>query len=109
MDWLMKIGEDEYVEWSTVSDQPISPIVSRTTAVYLWDEDRVAWTDKNLCSCRARMGENIELRNGRVIFTGGGKLAYSFDSFEEVIEFMCNENKPIKTQDELRLVCESMS
>lgn len=87
--WLMKIGDDEYLEWSTVVDAPVSPIMTRGEAADAGhDEDRLQWTDQHLCSCRARLGENVEIRNDRAVATGGGRLAYHFDSYEEVHAFL---------------------
>lgn len=93
--WLMKPADDTYREWSTIVDEWVSEPMDRDEAVAQHGEDRVEFTDKHLCSCRARLGENLEIRNGQVIATGGGDLAYHFDSYEEVARFC-------RTQDEIR-------
>jgi hypothetical protein len=80
--WLMKTDDDEYVEWSTVVDAVVSDVMTRDEAVEAHDEERVRFTDQHLCSCRARLGENYEIRNGHPVAIGGGRLAYHFDSYE---------------------------
>jgi hypothetical protein len=96
--WLMKPGPGEYVLYSTIIDEQVSTVMTRDEAVEMLivvrevsrneAVDTVAWTDKHLCSCRARFGEGHEIRNGKVVTIGGGALAYSFDSYEEVRQFM---------------------
>jgi hypothetical protein len=96
--WLMKIADDTYREWSTIVDDWTSEPMTRDEAIE-WSiggnlgrsregaEDRLRFVDEHLCSCRARLGERIEVRNGRPIAFGGGRLAYHFDSYTEVAEF----------------------
>jgi hypothetical protein len=86
--WLMKIGDDQYVEWSTAVDQVVDGPMTREEAVDEHGEDRVEWTDAHLCSCRARLGESFEIRNGRAVAVGGGRLGYHFDSYAEVRRYM---------------------
>lgn len=93
--WLMKPADDTYREWSTVVEEWVSGPMDRTEAVEHHGEDRVEFTDKHLCSCRARLGETIEIRDGVPIARGGGKLAYHFDSYEEVARFC-------RTQEQMR-------
>jgi hypothetical protein len=88
--WLMKTDDDEYVEWSTVIDAPASDFMTRDEAVDEHGEDRVGWADAHLWSCRSRLGESFEIRNGRAVAVGGGRLAYHFDSYEQVRKFMLN-------------------
>ena len=45
--FLVKLGPDEYCEYSTVVDAPTSFIQSRETAVAEWGEDRIARCDEN--------------------------------------------------------------
>ena len=90
--WLMKLADDEYVEWSTVVDAPISAIMSRSEAASAGhDEERLRWTDEHLCSCRARLGEDVVIRNNRAVMVGGGRLAYHFDSYAAVHDFILPE------------------
>lgn len=91
--WLMKTADDTYREWSTVVDEWVSEPLTRDEALQEHPADRVEWVDKHLCSCRARMGEHIEIRDGRPIATGGGRLVYHFDSYAEVAQYC-------RTQDE---------
>lgn len=96
--WLMKPGPGEYVLYNTIIDESVSNVMTRDEAVEMLivvrevsrseAVDTVAWTDTHLCSCRSRLGENFEIRNGKVVTTGGGALAYSFDNYEEVRQFM---------------------
>jgi len=58
--------------------------------------DTMRFVDEHLCSCRARLGETTEIRDGRIIVTGGGPLAYHFDSYDDVARFC-------RTQEELRV------
>lgn len=85
--WLMKTGDDTYREWSTIVDDWVSEPMTRDEAIAGHDEERVRFVDAHLCSCRARLGENTEIRNGRVIARGGGALAYHFENYDEVLEF----------------------
>ena len=87
-EWLMKTADDEYVIWSTIMDEIVEGPMTRDEALREYDSDRVEWTDKHLCSCRARLGETTEIRNGRPIVLGGGALAYHFDSYAEINAFM---------------------
>ncbi len=93
--WLMKTDDDTYRVWSTIVDDWTSDPMDRPEAVEAHGEDRVTWTDKHLCSCRSRLGETVEIRNGVPVATGGGKLAYHFDSYEEVARYC-------RTQEEMR-------
>lgn len=44
--YILKLGDDEYVDWSTIVDAPTSYIVSRADAIRLgWGEDRLARAD----------------------------------------------------------------
>lgn len=99
--WLLKTDDDEYVEWSTNEDAPTSPFVDRDEAVARWGDQRVKWADTDLNSCRARLGERFELRNGKAVAVGGGRLAFRFETYAEVHEFISNEgHRP--SIDELR-------
>jgi hypothetical protein len=98
----MKIADDEYVLWSTYSDEPVSPVVGRFEAVEWWGEDRVEWVDEHLCSCRARLGENTVKRNGQYVSVGGGRLAYHFDDYAAVLAYMVGGERPVKTEAHLR-------
>jgi hypothetical protein len=89
--WLMKTADDEYVEWSTETDAPTSEFMTRSDAVDEFGEERVGWADESLCSCRARLGERFEIRNGRAVAVGGGALAYQFESYDRVRAFMLND------------------
>lgn len=42
---VLKLHDDEYVEWSTVVDAPVSYILNRVEAVREWGEDRVGRAD----------------------------------------------------------------
>lgn len=48
--YLVKLADDEYVEWSTVVDAPLSYICERERAVSRWGEDRVARADEHVTS-----------------------------------------------------------
>lgn len=111
--WLMKTGDDNYRLWSTVVDDWASESLNRAEALAVaveraWEdmirshrlgaqsvldaavtagEDTLRFVDEHLCSCRARLGENVEIRNGVLVATGGGRLAYHFDSYDEVARF----------------------
>ena len=101
--WLMKVADDTYREWSTVVDAWMSEPMTREEAIE-WTiggnvgrsreaaEERLRFVDAHLCSCRARLGETVEIRNGQPIARGGGKLAYHFDSYEEIVEFCTDRN-----------------
>jgi hypothetical protein len=95
--WLMKIGPDEYVEWSTIVDAVVAGPFSRDGALAHSAEalgspeaalERLLHTDEHLCSCTARLGESFEIRNGRAVAVGGGRLAFSFATYAEVREYM---------------------
>lgn len=86
--WLMKTGDDEYVMWSTVVDAPVSGVMSRDEALAEYGDDCVCWTDEHLCSCRARLGEGIRMQDGKVEVFGGRRLAYHFDTYDDVRRFM---------------------
>lgn len=45
--YIAKLGEDAYVDWSTVVDAPVSWVVPRDVAVETWTEERVARADRN--------------------------------------------------------------
>jgi hypothetical protein len=42
---IARLAEDEYVEWSTVVDAPVTYIIDRAEAVAEWGEERVARAD----------------------------------------------------------------
>lgn len=42
---VFKLGDDQYLEWSSVVDAPVSYLHSRSEAVSLWGEDRIARAD----------------------------------------------------------------
>jgi hypothetical protein len=44
---IVKLADDEYVDWSTVCDAPRSTIMTRTAAVAAFGADRVERTDRN--------------------------------------------------------------
>ncbi len=88
MIWLMKTGDDEYVAWDTTIGERVRWAMHRGEAVFVHGEERVEWVDKHLCSCRARLGETVVKRNGRMVAIGGGRLAYHFDSYAAVRRFM---------------------
>jgi hypothetical protein len=107
--WIMKTGDDTYRLWSTVVDDWMTEPLDReeATAVALTRahddgqttlalarqaaEETMRFVDEHLCSCRARLGESIEIRNGVPVATGGGRLAYHFDSYEDVARFCCTQ------------------
>lgn len=105
----MKIADDEYVEWCTITNSPRGPILDRDDAVEEHGADRVRWVDEHLCSCRARLGERPVKRNGRYVMVGGGPLAYAFDSYSEVLEYMVGSERLIKTEADLRAHCETLA
>jgi len=43
---IVKLAENEYVEWSTVVDAPVTYIVDREEAVKEWGDERVSRADK---------------------------------------------------------------
>jgi hypothetical protein len=43
--YIAKLGDDAYVDWSTVVDAPVSFILTREEAVAEWSEERVARAD----------------------------------------------------------------
>ena len=43
---IIKLGEDQYVEWSTIVDAPVSYVTDRETAAVAWGEERVARADE---------------------------------------------------------------
>lgn len=107
--WLMKIGDDEYVIWSTVVDAVVEGLGTRDEALEREiaracandpdttpemaleiGKDRLRFTDQHLCSCRARIGEQFVKRNGRLLPVGGGRLAYEFASYDEVRAWMAD-------------------
>lgn len=45
--YVAKLGEDAYVEWSTVVDAPVSWVCPRDKAVQAWTEERVGRADAN--------------------------------------------------------------
>jgi hypothetical protein len=45
--YIAKLGEDAYVDWSTVVDAPVSWVLTRAEAVTEWTEARVARADHN--------------------------------------------------------------
>ena len=92
--WLMKRSDTAYQVWDTVVDEWVDEPVGRDQAVEEHGEDRVEWVDKHLCSCRARLGETVEIRNGRNIARGVGRLAYHFDSYEDVARY-CRSQEEI--------------
>lgn len=48
--WIVRLAPDEYVEWSTVVDAPVSYISTRDEAVKEWGLDRVVRADRNVTS-----------------------------------------------------------
>lgn len=114
----MKPADGTYREWSTVVDDWISDPMT-------WDEafeyaigraeeanpaltpdmavaagvETMRFVDEHLCSCRARLGENVEVRNSQPVATGGGRLAYHFDSYDDVARYC-------RTQEEMRVEAE---
>lgn len=53
---IVKLAEDEYVEWSSIVDAPVSYVVDRETAVGAWSEERVDRADRNGHSYRDGFG-----------------------------------------------------
>lgn len=109
--WLFKIADDEYVEWSTNTDSPVSATMNREEALaysadVLGSEEaaveRLRHTDRHLCSCTARLGENVEIRNDRAVMVGGGRLAFSFDSYDRVAEYLTLDGHRYGSLDEIR-------
>jgi hypothetical protein len=49
---IIKLHDDEYVEWSTVVDAPVSYIMNRKDAISEWGEDRVLRADTHGTSYR---------------------------------------------------------
>lgn len=45
--YIAKLGDDAYVDWSTVIDAPVSWVYTRAEAVAAWSEDRIARADRN--------------------------------------------------------------
>jgi predicted solute-binding protein len=106
---LMKTSDDEYVVWSTNVDEVIDGPFTREEAIayacetapegvaadaaLLIAEERLRFTDQHLCSCRARLGERWVKRNGRTLPVGGGRLAYHFDTYEQVARFMADHRQ----------------
>lgn len=45
--YIAKLGDDAYVDWSTVVDAPVSWVLTRGAAVAEWSKDRVARADQN--------------------------------------------------------------
>lgn len=107
MIWMLKISRDEFVMWDTATDEIVDGPMDRKAALSAAIEralradphvaadvtlkighETLLWLDKHLCSCRARLGETIERRNGRMVAIGGGDLAYHFDSYDEVREWI---------------------
>lgn len=43
--YILKIADDEYVDWSTIVDAPVSYIVTRAEAVARWGKDRIGRAD----------------------------------------------------------------
>lgn len=102
--WLMKTADDTYREWSTIVDEWVSEPMNRSEALAEHGMDRVEWTDEHLCSCRARLGESVVIRAGRAVAIGGGKLAYHFDSYEEVARF-CRSQEELRAEEEGQTLC----
>jgi hypothetical protein len=44
---IVRLADNEYVDWSTVCDAPVTYIVDRAEAVGTWGEERVARADAN--------------------------------------------------------------
>jgi hypothetical protein len=93
MQWLMKVTDDLYREWSTNTDSWLTAPLTRAEAIAYSDEqglngeERVSWTDAHLCSSKARLGESYIRRGGKLVAVGGGKLAYHFDRYEDVARY----------------------
>ena len=102
----MKVADDTYREWDTCTDEWTSVPLDREDALSLAvgraaahsahltpeqalhaGEETLRFVDKHLCSCRARLGETVENRNGTLIALGTGPLAYHFDSYEDVARY----------------------
>jgi hypothetical protein len=56
---VAKLADDEYVEWSSITDSPVSWIKTRAEAVEVWSEERVARADKH--------GDSFQPPDGNVI------------------------------------------
>lgn len=44
---ICKLGDNQYCEWSTIVDAPVTMIMSRVEAVAFFGEQRIARADKN--------------------------------------------------------------
>lgn len=74
--YIVKLADNEYVEFSTVVEAPVSQIVDRKIARALWGEERIERADTTGCSAHPpfcpKPGESIDqwlesetLNNGR--------------------------------------------
>lgn len=113
--WIMKTADETYRLWSTNVDDWVNDPMDREEALTVATDracednpegltfelaveaadETMRFVDEHLCSCRARIGESVEIRDGRLVATGGGRLAYHFDSYERVAQFC-------RTPDKLR-------
>lgn len=48
--YVIKLAENEYIEWSSVVDAPVSVVMDRGEAVAKHGEERIARTDKHVNS-----------------------------------------------------------
>lgn len=44
---LFKMGDDQYIEWSSIVDTAVTFLMTRAESVEEWGEERVARADKN--------------------------------------------------------------
>lgn len=53
--YILKLAADEYVEWSTIVDAPVTYACDRAEAVREWGEDCVVRADEHVTSMMDRM------------------------------------------------------
>lgn len=49
--WIVRLADQEYVEWSTVVDAPVSTIAARAEAIDRWGDERIERADEHVTSC----------------------------------------------------------
>jgi len=98
---IFKMGDDQYLEWSTVVDSPVTLIMPRSEAVARWGEVRVARADcrghsfqdnyyggryttpEELIGCCNRAGPNEETLTLKALMRRfGSRDAYESFQFE---------------------------
>lgn len=91
---VVRLAEDEYVEWGTIVDAPVSCVMSRRAVVREFGEDRIARVDRNDTSFIAPPYTLADLLDGNR--AGPGETCATLDEIRTLyrVPYMVNDPGP---------------